>query len=74
LALKKQIEIIEEANKKHKKIIADAQNTTKTLEEQLEKNFVESVKKTSSSVVKKLLQSDKKLQEDYLDKIVKDFL
>ena len=74
LALKKQVEIIDEANRKHEKIISDAQNTTKTLEEQLEKNFVASVKKTSNSVVKRLLQSDKKLQEDYLDKIVKDFL
>lgn len=74
LALKKQVEIINEANKKHEKIVADAQTSAKTLEDQLEKNFVETVKKTSTSVVKKLLNSDKNLQQDYLDKVVQEFM
>jgi len=40
----------------------------------LENNFIESVKKTSKLVVKKLLQKDIDLQKEYLDEIVKNSL
>jgi len=70
LALNKQIEIVNEANVKAEKIVADAHNTIKALEQELENNFIESVKKTSKTVVKKLLQKDMQLQNDYLDEIV----
>ncbi len=72
LALKKQVEIIQEANKKADKIIVDANNSAKTLSAELEKNFIESVKKTSKVVVKKLLQKDMDLQKTYLEEIVKE--
>lgn len=72
IALKKQIEILQEANKKAEKIVIDANNTAKTLSIELENNFIESVKKTSKVVVKKLLQKDMDLQKSYLEEIVKE--
>lgn len=72
LALKKQIEIINEANEKAKKIELDAQSWAKVLEANLEQVFIDSVKKTSQSVVKKLLQKDISLQKEYLDEIIKN--
>lgn len=72
LALKKQIEIIQEANKKADKITSDANNSAKVLSAELEKNFIDSVKKTSKVVVKKLLQKDLDLQKSYLDEIIKE--
>jgi len=70
LALKQQIQIVNEANHKADKIILEAKYTAKILEQELEKNFVESVKNTSKSVVKKLLQKDIELQNNYLEEIV----
>lgn len=70
LALKQQVEIVNEANHKAEKIVLDAKNTVKTLEHELENNFIESVKATSKTVVKKLLQRDIDLQNQYLDEIV----
>jgi L-cysteine desulfidase len=70
LALKQQVEIVNEANHKADKIILEAKHTVKVLEQELEKNFVESVKNTSKSVVKKLLQKDIELQNNYLEEIV----
>jgi vacuolar-type H+-ATPase subunit H len=70
--LKKQVEIIQEANKKADKILNDANNSAKVLSTELEKNFIESVKKTSKVVVKKLLQKDMDLQKTYLEEIVKE--
>lgn len=70
IALKQQVEIVQEANYKAEKIILAAKNTVKTMEHELEKNFIESVKKTSKSVVKKLLQRDIELQNQYLEEIV----
>ena len=74
LALKKQIEIINEANEKSKKIQLDAKSSIEVLEANLEKVFIDSVKKTSQSVVKKLLQKDLTLQKEYLDEIIKNSL
>lgn len=70
LALKQQVQIVNEANHKADKIVLEAKYTAKVLEQELEKNFVESVKNTSKSVVKKLLQKDIELQNSYLEEIV----
>lgn len=70
LALKQQVQIVNEANHKADKIILEAKYTAKVLEQELEKNFIESVKNTSKSVVKKLLQKDIELQNSYLEEIV----
>lgn len=70
IALKQQVEIVQEANYKAEKILLAAKNTVKTMENELEKNFIESVKNTSKSVVKKLLQRDIELQNQYLEEIV----
>lgn len=48
----------------------EAQNTATILEQELEKNFIESVKNTSKTVIKKLLQKDIALQNNYLEEIV----
>lgn len=70
IALKQQVEIVQEANYKAEKIVSAAKNTVKTMEHELEKNFIESVKSTSKSVVKKLLQKDIELQNQYIEEIV----
>lgn len=70
LALKQQVQIVNEANHKADKIIVEANHTAEVLEKELEKNFIESVKNTSKSVVKKLLQKDIELQNNYLEELV----
>jgi F-type H+-transporting ATPase subunit b len=70
LALKQQVEIINDANHKADKIVLEAKNTANILEQELEKNFIESVKNTSKTVIKKLLQKDIALQNDYLQEIL----
>jgi len=71
LALKQQVEIVNEANHNAEKIILEAKYTGKVMEQELEKKFVEAVKTTSKSVVKKLLQKDIDLQHQYVEELVK---
>ncbi len=71
LALKQQVEIINEANHNADKIILEAKYTTKVMEQELEKKFIDAVKTTSKSVVKKLLQKDIDLQQQYVEELVK---
>ncbi len=71
LALKQQVEIVNEANHHAEKIILEAKYTTKVMEQELEKKFVDAVKTTSKSVVKKLLQKDIDLQHTYIEELVK---
>jgi len=54
------------------KILSDAENKAKSLENELEKNFIDGVKKTSLLVVKKLLQKDKDIKKEYLNEAVKE--
>lgn len=72
IATKKQKEIISEGEHKAQQIVDDAEKRAATLQSDLEKNFEEWLKKTSISLVKKLLQTDKALESQYLDSIIKD--
>lgn len=71
LALKQQVEIINEANHHADKIILEAKYASKIMEQELEKKFIGAVKTTSKSVVKKLLQKDIDLQQTYVEELVK---
>jgi len=72
LADKKKEEIIADAKVQSKKIMSNAESKAKTLEAELERNFSDGVKKTASLVVKKLINKDKKLQQEYLDEAIKE--
>jgi hypothetical protein len=41
------------------------------MEQELENTFVDAVKTTSKSVIKKLLQKDITLQQEYIEELVK---
>jgi len=71
LALKQQVQIINEANHNADKILLEAKYTTKVMEQELENTFVDAVKTTSKSVIKKLLQKDISLQQEYIEELVK---
>ncbi len=71
LALKQQVEIVNEANHTAEKIVLEGKYATKVMEQELEKKFVDAVKTTSKSVVKKLLQKDIELQREYIEELVK---
>jgi hypothetical protein len=56
------------------KVITGAKNRAKILETELEKNFVDWVKRTSLLVVKKLIQKDRDIKKDYLDEAIKEVI
>ncbi|HRX63896.1 MAG TPA: ATP synthase F0 subunit B [Candidatus Absconditabacterales bacterium] len=72
LANNKKDEILKDAKMQADKILSDAENKAKSLENELEKNFIDGVKKTSLLVVKKLLQKDKDIKKEYLNEAVKE--
>jgi len=74
LADKKRDEILADAKVQSDKVITSAENRAKILETELEKNFVDWVKRTSLLVVKKLIQKDKDIKKDYLDEAVKEVI
>lgn len=64
--------ILEEWEQKAKALILQAQKEAKKLEESLISNWTDSLKKTSKLLVKKILWSDEKLQDKYLDTLISD--
>lgn len=64
--------ILEEWENKAKAILLQAQKEAKKLEENLANNWSSSLKSTSKLLVKKILWSDEKLQEKYLDNLIDD--
>ncbi len=70
LASKRKEEILDEAKNKANLLIEDAEVKSKHLWDELEKNFISSVKKTSKMVVNKLFNKDIELKEKYLDEIL----
>jgi len=74
LADKKRAEILADAKLQSDKVITSAENRAKILETELEKNFIDGVKRTSLLVVKKLIQKDKDIKKDYLDEAIKEVI
>lgn len=74
LADKKRDEILADAKMQSEKVITGAKNRAKILETELEKNFVDWVKRTSLLVVKKLIQKDRDIKKDYLDEAIKEVI
>lgn len=72
LADKRKEEIIAEAKIQSDKILNDAESKSKSLEAELEQNFVDWIKKTSLLVVKKLIKKDSSLKKEYLDEAIKE--
>lgn len=74
LADKKKEEIMSDAKVQSDKIIQTAEMKSKILESELEKSFVDWIKKTSLLVVKKLINKDKDIKKDYLDEAIKEVM
>ena len=72
LAKERSKAILEEGEHKAKAVILQAQKEAKKLEENLTNNWSSSLKSTSKLLVKKILWSDEKLQEKYLDSLIND--
>lgn len=64
--------LVEEWERKAEMIIKNAENEAKKIENNLIKNWTNSLKETSKLLVKKILWSDEKLQDKYLDNLISD--
>ena len=65
--------IVEKAQSEADMLVANARAENDQVRQQLEKEFVSGVKQTSRTVVEKLIGSDAKLNEQYLDTIVSEY-
>ena len=74
LAGQKRDEIILDAKVQANKILETAEEKSKILEEDLKKNFVDWIKRTSLLVVKKLINKDKEIKDLYLDEAINEFV
>lgn len=66
LAEKKRISIIKDANEHAERIVKDANAKVENMRKNLALSFEESVKKTSSLVLKKLVKDQKELETSYI--------
>jgi len=65
--------IIADAGARASNIETEAQEKAGHIQKELEDGFVDGVKKTAHTVVKKLFDKDVKLQEEYLVELAKEF-
>jgi F-type H+-transporting ATPase subunit b len=65
-------EMVEDAKRKADEIIVQASMESKRTQEELAQNREAAVKKTTKSVVRKLLNTEKELQDDYLKTLIDD--
>ena len=72
LADKKKEEMIAEAKIQSDKLLNNAESKAKTLESELEKSFVDGIKRTSLLVIKKLIKKDKDIKKEYLDAAISE--
>ena len=72
VAENKQKEIIENAHSKANMIIKTAEEKSRLLEQEFEYNFERGVKQTTEIVVRKLLNQDTQLQQEYINSLVKE--
>lgn len=64
--------IIKQAEEKSQQIVKNAEKEAKKLENTLLNNWTHGVKTTSKLLVKKILWTDTKLQDQYLDTLIDD--
>ena len=72
LAEQQKTKILTDAEGKAEIIIDDAKKTTARLEKELKDARVDSVKATSKKVVKRLLNHDQELKDEYIWALIKD--
>ncbi len=72
LAEQQKTKILSDAEGKAEIIIDDAKKTTARLEKELKDARVDSVKATSKKVVKRLLNHDQELKDEYIWALIKD--
>ena len=65
--------IIADAGSRAQLIEKEAHEKASHIEKELEENFVDGVKRTAHTVVKKLFDKDVSLQEEYLVELAKEF-
>lgn len=68
----KRVSILNDAKYKADKILEAAEAKTKILEAEVEKNLSDWIKRVSLLVVKKLINKDPKLQQDYLANAIEE--
>ena len=73
LAQKKENDLIAQAKMKAAQLVATAEQSIIWMKQELEENFVSSVKQTSASVVKKLIGSQPLLEDAYLTELAREF-
>lgn len=71
LANKRKEEILENAHKEAKIVVNEAKEKTDFLEKELSESFIESVKRTTVLVLKKLTHKDPKIKHEYMDEVIK---
>jgi hypothetical protein len=71
LANKRKEEILENAHKEAKIVVNEAKEKTNFLEKELSESFIESVKRTTVLVLKKLTRKDPKIKHEYMEEVIK---
>lgn len=66
-------EMLEKTERKIETLLHDAKKQADTMKTNLEESFMDGVKRATHVVVQKLIGKDVKLQEKYLDTLVKEF-
>ena len=74
LADQKRDTILASAKVQATKILDTAEPKTKVLEAEIERSFIDWVKRTSLLVIKKLIKKDTSIQKDYLDEALKEVI
>lgn len=72
LANKRKEEIIETAHKDAQNALNEAKEKSDFLEKELSDSFMESVKRTTVLVLKKLIHKDPKIKEEYMQEVIKE--
>lgn len=72
LASKRKEEVIESAHKDAQILINEAKEKTDFLEKELAESFIESVKRTTVLVLKKLIHKDPKIKHEYMEEVIKE--
>lgn len=73
LAEQKKQDILDQAHKKADVVLKNAELSSKEQQADLEKNFIDAVKHTAQTVVKKMLKSEKELKDEYFKELSADF-
>lgn len=73
LSKKKEEDIIAQANQKAESVVSQAQGSAQRMAQELENNFIDSVKRISKLVVQKVAGEKASVQDAYLEQLAKEF-